>query len=134
MTRTPPASTARPGVLRRIDPRLLAFGIWLTSAVCTLLPSPGRGLLEIVLLIGGPAWAVGTLLRVLDSEFEMRWAASIIIALAEWALAVLGALWAGCRLDDRTVMLILLAQLLWPTVAAGGWHRRVERERSKVTK
>jgi hypothetical protein len=121
----------RPGALRRMDPRLLAFGIWLTSAACTLLPSPARGPVEIVLLIGGPAWAVGTLLTVLDSEFEMRWAASIVIVLAEWALAVLGALWAGCQLDDRTLVLILLAQLLWPTLVARHWRGRGERWGSK---
>ena len=119
----------RVGEPRGTNVGILATAIWFAAVAGTLLPGATRGLVEIPLLIGGPAWAVAALVTALDREFELSWAAGIAVTLAEWALGMLGALWAGFPLDDTTVLVILLAILLWPTLLVG-----VSRRHAAVTR
>lgn len=67
-----------------------------------------------------------------DPEFELWWAIGLIVALAEWALAMLGTLWIGLGLTDPTVLILLLVMLLWPTIlpVIGGNLRDMEVEES----
>lgn len=90
--------------------------VWVALLAGVVLPTLPRGVVEIVGMILGSAWAVSSLVRALDPYFEFPLLAGVAVSLAEWSLCSLVALWIGLTFDLTLLLTIAILMLLWPAV------------------